>query len=292
MLSIIALVMHFRRLCALDSVRSQVLQLTSASASHSPFLVVLLIGLMFNSFALTLGLSILDPETKVTADSIMLHIFARAPFTLDSRLMWQLACLSWRLRSFLFELCRVYLVFFRWVLAARHILWSAYPGFCAVYPVVLAFNRFVLAYVRVALAAYRMVSAACNLKSATSRYAAFVLVLAAARVLSEEAVQMVCHFVRFVFVGTTLSRKTYKLLLACGTSLVILSWPRIKSAIYYRMYSLNEALWAFVILHAVRMRTRAILLCRLPLSAVGLRSRPGHAPGTQKAIVKERRVRA
>nr|VWO95277.1 Transcription factor [Ganoderma boninense] len=249
---------------------------------------MLLIGLMLNSFVLTLGLAILDPETKVSPDSIIRHVLAHPPFPLDYRLMWQLVCLSWKLRTFLFELCKVYLIFFRWVLSARHILCSAYPAMCAVYPVVLAFNRFILAYFRVVLAAYRVLSAACRLNSAISRYAALVLVVAAVRALTQEVVQLACLFARLVFAGTTLSRKTYKVLLVCAASLVILSWPRIKSAVHYAIYALYEGLLAFVIFQAARLRTRAMSLG----SAVTLLSLPSHLPRRAKAIVQEGRVQA
>lgn len=279
MMWLIALVMH-SGLSTLDSLRSLVLQLTSTSATHSPFLVMLLIGLMLNSFVLTLGLAILDPETKVSPDSIIRHVLAHPPFPLDYRLMWQLACVSWKLRAFLFELCRIYLIFFRWVLSARHILWSAYPALCAVYPVVLAFNRFVLAYFRVTLAAYRFLSAACRLSSAASRYAAFVLMLAATRALTEEVVQLVWLFARLVFAGTTLSRKTYKVLVVCTASLIVLSWPRIKSAVHYMMCTLYDGLLAFVILQAARARTQAISFG----SVVALLSRPGHSRRAAKVL--------
>ena len=285
MLWIIALVMH-SGLSAVDSVRSLVLQLTSASATHPPFLVVLLIGLMLNSFVLTLGLAVLDPETKVSPDSIIRHIFAHPPFPLDCRLMWQLVCLSWKLRSFLFELCRVYLIFFRWILSARHILWSAYPAFCAVYPVLLAFNRFVFAYFRVVLATYRVLLAAWRLNSTNSRYAALVFVLTAARVLTEEVVQLACVFARLVFAGTTLSRKTYRLLLTCAASVVVFSWPRIKSAVHYAMCAVYKALLSFAILQAARMRAQAVSLASLPHGAIAYLYRPGHAPRTGKAIVQ------
>ncbi|PIL35699.1 hypothetical protein GSI_02429 [Ganoderma sinense ZZ0214-1] len=249
---------------------------------------MLLIGLMLNSFVLTLGLAILDPETKVSPDSIIRHVLAHSPFPLDYRLMWQLTCLSWKLRTFLFQLCRVYLIVFRWVLSAREILWSAYPALCAVYPVVLAFNRFVLAYFRVILAVYRVLAAACRLNSAASRYAALVLVLATTGALTKEVVQLLRLFARLVFAGTTLSRKTYQVLVVCTSSLIVLSWLRIKSAVHYAIHALYEGLLAFVILQAARIRAQAMSLG----SVVALLSRLGHVPRRAKTNVQEGGVRA